>query len=127
MFEKELGEILTLKKLEKEIQERRKKIEEQILSKIEKPSDKNYMYLTETVKVIWKPQYTIDNKIAENIIATNPQLTKVFTIKYSPKVTELRKFKDLGIDVSIIEQNIITKEYAYIEEIKANGGDNEQE
>ena len=76
MFEREIGEIITLKKLEKEIQERRKALENKILEQIEKPSDKNYFYISDNVRIVWKPQYTIDNKIAENIIATNPQLTK---------------------------------------------------
>lgn len=127
MFEREIGEIITLKKLEKEIQERRKTLENKILEQIEKPSDKNYFYISDNVRIVWKPQYTIDNKIAENILTHKPELKKVFSIKYSPKITEIRKIKDLGIDTSIVEQNIVVKEYAYIEEIQSNGGDNEIE
>ena len=86
--------IRKIKDVEKELKEKRQKLEEMLFESVEKPIDGKPLWIGDDVKIVWRTNAKISQKQARIWFEKNPELSKrLFSMSFKPKISEISKLE----------------------------------
>ena len=93
-IQKILENIRKLKEIEEEAKLKRKKLEQELFSQVDKPEDGKPLWLADDTKIVWRAEAKINQKRARLWLEKNPELSKrIFSITVKPKISEISKLE----------------------------------
>lgn len=86
--------IRKIKDVEKELKEKRQKLEEMLFESVEKPIDGKPLWIGDDVKIVWRTNAKISQKQAKIWFDRNPDLSRrIFSMTFKPKISEISKLE----------------------------------
>jgi len=86
--------IRKIKDVEKELKEKRQKLEEMLFESVEKPIDGKPLWIGDDVKIVWRTNAKISQKQAKIWFDRNLELCKrIFSMSFKPKISVISKFE----------------------------------
>lgn len=132
-----LENIKKLKEIEDEAKAKRKKLEQELFSSVEKPDDGKPLWLADDAKIIWRNEAKINQRIGRIWMEKNPELSKrVFSVTVKPKISEISKLeRTLDLegtpewlkDFESLKQEIIIEEKPQLQFLKEEKESEEDE
>lgn len=136
-IQKILENIRKLKEIEDEAKAKRKKLEQELFSSVEKPDDGKPLWLADDAKIIWRNEAKINQRIGRIWMEKNPELSKrVFSVTVKPKISEISKLeRTLDLegtpewlkDFESLKQEIIIEEKPQLQFLKEEKESEEDE
>lgn len=99
-IQKILENIRKLKEIEEEAKAKRKKLEQELFSQVDKPEDGKPLWLADDAKIVWRTEAKINQKRGRVWMEKNPELAKrIFSVTVKPKISEISKLeRTLGLE-----------------------------
>lgn len=93
-IEQLVDDILKIKEVERELKEKRQKLEQMLFESVEKPIDGKPLWIGDDVKIVWRTNAKISQKQAKIWFDRNPDLSRrIFSMTFKPKISEISKLE----------------------------------
>lgn len=89
-----LENIKKLKEIEDEAKSKRKALEQELFSQVDKPLDGKPLWLSDNVKIVWRNEAKINQKRGKMWMEKNSELSKrIFSVSLKPKISEISRLE----------------------------------